>query len=127
MNVIADLIIFGLIFILLLTVFVVGTEGTIPMFKRVEFDDACDKYLRQMSINRGLFSDDITDLRNNLISLGFQSITITAPADVDWGSEGKLLVEAYYEVEQTDKNLSKSSVSKKITYENSTIVMGLEN
>lgn len=69
MTIPVDLIIIGLVLAAVLLVFVVGVEATIPLFKRVEFANICDKYFRLLNIKRGLSSTDENNLKMNFMIL----------------------------------------------------------
>ncbi len=127
MNIPGDLIIIGIILIGILLIFSIGISETMPVFARNEFDNICDNYLALLSTKGGLDSIDKTNLENELINIGYKNITITAPTNAEWGSEVTLKVEAYYDVDSINPDLSDDIKTKKSTYENSTRVFGLEN
>ncbi|MDK2920165.1 MAG: hypothetical protein PWQ37_2898 [Candidatus Petromonas sp.] len=120
-------VILGIVIIGILSLFMVGIEYSIPTFDRAMFDDICNKYLAIIEKNGGLSSSDITNLENELTSLGFTNINVIAPTSVSWGNEATLRVTADYEFQITKLDGSKKIMTKTATYENSTIVLTLTN
>ncbi len=121
----AELVIIGIILIAILSLFMIGIEYSLPTFDRAKFDDINSKYLTLLNKNGGLSADDKTSLENELTSLGFSNINITAPETVSWGEEAILRVVADYDLEITKTDGSKEIITKTATYENSIVVLSL--
>lgn len=122
-----DWVIVSIILVALLLLFVICVEGAIPAFVRTEFDKICDRYLSMISIYGGLSTTDKNNLTEELNDLGLINITITAPEEEDWGSEGSLQVTAYYDHETANEDYSRERTLKVLEYNNSTAIFGLEN
>lgn len=128
MSIPSDLIVAGFIIILIIGLFAVGITGTIPVYVRNDFDNICGNYLKLLSINGELSSIDISNFETELEGIGLKSVDIDAPpSKVKWGSKVNLKVEAYYDYEVIEENLSKKNISKKLTFRENIRVFGLEN
>lgn len=107
-------------------IMVIGVDHTIPMYVRANFDDICNKYLAVIERDGKLSSSERDHLRTELNNLEITSVTINAPVNGNWGDEVTLRVEGEYNFQTTQfSDFSKKSITKKITYENST--MNLSN
>ena len=111
----------GLLFILLIAV--VGVDYTIPMFVRANFDDVCNSYLAIIERDGGLDNSHRNGLRAELNTLGITNVTIDAPASASWGQKVTLRIEGDYTFDTTRSDLSKASITKRIVYENSTVIL----
>lgn len=122
-----DLVVAALLITVFILIFAISVDNTIPAFIRTEFDNICNRYTSVLSINGGLSEADIGELKNELKNLGLTDISVVAPGKEYWGNEGSLKVTAFYEHETVNENFGKDNNSKKLVYENSTVIFGLEN
>jgi len=127
MDIPGTLIIAGVLIISFILIFAIGVSETTPTFARNDFDNICNKYLSLMIAKGGLDSTDKANLENELMSIGYKNVTITAPVSAEWGSEITLKVEAYYDYDTINPDYTRENKSVKSTYENSTRYFGLEN
>ncbi len=112
------------IFIVILSVFTVGTfENSIPLFKRIRFDNIGSQYLSELQKSRGLSQKDIDEIESKLTEIGFQNIRVMAPTSAEWGHEATLRIDADYVFERTNMDMKKEENVKTATFEETTVIM----
>lgn len=120
-NMPVQLWVIAIVLVFCLAMMVTGTEYTIPMFVRANFDDTCNGYLAQIERDGGLGTEAREKLTAELNNLGITNVSIEAPEHGEWGDNVTLKVTGEYVFQTTDyKNLSKDTKTKPITYENNT-------
>lgn len=115
--------------VVFLFMFAIGSlELSFPFFARIRFDNTCNKYLAIVQAQGGLNATDRSTLIQELETLGFTNISITAPTNLTWNSEAILKIEADYRFRALGGsfNMERQEVSKRAVYENKTRVMTLE-
>ncbi len=122
----SELILLGLIIVFVLLFFVTGVENTIPVFIRTEFDNVGSYYLSTLQSNGGITTTDKNNIIAKLIDLGFTNIQITAPENVQWGEEARIIIKADFKVTQTNVDLNKETKTITATFDEKTIVMTLD-
>lgn len=120
-----ELIILGLVIVFLLLFFAIGVENTIPAFVRTEFDAVASRYLMQLQTSGGIGPQQRNQLQAELNNLGFTNIQITAPENVVWGQEARLIITADYVIGRTKPDLTKENATLTATFDERTIVMTL--
>lgn len=114
----------GLVLIFIVLIMVVGIEYQIPLFIRANFDDISNSYLAVIERDGGLDSNQRDTLTAELFNLGIINVNINAPVSGNWGEKVTLRIEGDYIFESTNaSDLSKESISERIVYENSTIIL----
>lgn len=120
------LVILALVVVFLFMFAVGNIEYSLPFFQRLKFDNVCNKYLAIVQAEGGLKPTDRSSLVNELNSIGFTNVSITAPVKLAWNTEAALRVEADYTFKTTKGNMSKGEKTIRAIYENKTRVMTLE-
>lgn len=127
MHVPGELVIVGVIIILLVAIVVIGSEYSIPLFVRANFDDLCSSFLADIEINAGLSTEKRKQFIEELGRLGITNVAITAPYTGLWGEEATLRVEGDYVFRNTNySDMSKNYIQKRIIYVNSTRIISLD-
>jgi len=126
LNIPAHIIVFAIIIIALTAMLVISVQSTVPMFVRTQFDDICNRGLALIERDGGLNQLEKDKIRTELNEMGITNVIISAPVNSTWGSEVTLRVEGDYTYDITNyPELSKSTQTKQLVYENSTLVLNL--
>lgn len=76
----------AIILLIVLSLCLYITESFVPIGKNLEFRDVCRGYLMKMEYNSGLGVSDCVALEGELENLGFENISISAPASAKAGT-----------------------------------------
>ncbi len=121
-----QLVILALVLIFLFMFAVGNIQYSLPFFQRLKFDNICNRYLAIVQAEGGLNATHRSNLVDELNSVGFTNVNITAPVKLSWNTEAILKIEADYTFKVTKGNMSNEEKNMKIVYENKTRIMSLE-
>jgi hypothetical protein len=95
--------------------------GSLPLFRRLEFDAICHRCTMQMDHDGGLNAVSWSGLTQRLAERGFVVIRISGTTYAKFGDELSLIVESYYPGRQFRQSFSLEEVKIFLTYQSSTI------
>jgi len=101
--------------------------GSLPFFKRLEFDAICHQYTISMDRAGGLSSDTAALLRQDLNNRGFWIEKLAGSASAAYGSNLDLYVSVNYPSWQINSSLMTEEVILSFEYQSSTVCRVLKS